>query len=103
MYLYHFLPPVDIYNCMKGRQKLFLDRVINLIVDDTVINYGKDEIHFPSDSSIFLLPADLFSLSIRLKLFSEYCKKVYGLTDQEIDYVWKEYKDIILDKIENER
>ena len=32
-------------------------------------------------------------------LFSEHCENVYGLNNEEIDYVWKEYKDIILDKI----
>jgi hypothetical protein len=31
--------------------------------------------------------------------FSEYCRDNYGLTDEEIDYVWKEYRIIINEKI----
>ena len=31
--------------------------------------------------------------------FLDYCRDTYGLTDQEIKYVWVKYKDIILDKI----
>ena len=89
---------------MEDKQKKYLDKVIELLVKNTVINYGKDEIQFPFFYSRFLRSRfSIFSLSVRLKLFSEYCKEVYGLTDQEIEYVWKEYKDIILDKIENGR
>ncbi len=32
-------------------------------------------------------------------LFSKYCKEKYGLTEDEIDYVWDQYKTIIKDKI----
>ena len=35
--------------------------------------------------------------------FSQHCEEVYGLNDDEIVYVWKQYKEIILDKIENEK
>jgi hypothetical protein len=33
--------------------------------------------------------------------FLKHCKEVYGLNEQEIEYVWKEYRDIINDKIGN--
>jgi hypothetical protein len=33
--------------------------------------------------------------------FSDYCKENYGLTKEEIDYVWDQYKSIIKDKITN--
>ena len=87
---------------MRDNQKIYLDKVIELLVKYTVINYGKDEIQFPFFYSRFLRSRfSIFSLSFRFKLFSEYCKEVYGLTDLEIDYVWNQYKDIITDKIEN--
>ena len=87
---------------MKDNQNKYLDKVVELLVKYTVINYGKEEIQLPFFYSRFLI-STFSSLSVvfRFKLFSEYCKEVYGLTDLEIDYVWKEYKDIILDKIKN--
>jgi hypothetical protein len=32
-------------------------------------------------------------------VFAKYVKNIYGLTDQETEYVWEEYRNIILDKI----
>ena len=95
---------------MKDRQKIFLDRVINLIVDDTIIDYDKEEIHFPFysrplDCPLPLSPLpDSFYRSSRHfppSPFSEYCKNTYGLTDQEVEYVWDQYKSTIKDKITN--
>ena len=93
---------------------IFLDKVIEFLVRGTRIDYDKEEIQFPfpffykfSLSS----PVPFSFLSRLLSLFSvplsssfpKYCKDVYGLTNQEIRYVWDQYKDIITDKIENER
>ena len=86
---------------MRDKQKKYLDKVVELLVKYTVINYGKDEIQFPFYSRFLISTFSSLSVVFRFKLFSEYCKEVYGLTDLEIDYVWKEYKDIILDKIKN--
>jgi len=45
---------------------------------------------FSSSSSSFFLP------------FYKHCRDVYGLNEEEVDYVWKEYGNIILDKIDNQ-
>ena len=85
----------------------FLHKVVDQIVSETIIDYEKGEIQFPfSYSSPFLSPSLLFSrflfVSPSLYLFfSKHCKNVYGLNEQEIEYVWTEYKDIINDKIKN--
>jgi len=98
---------------MKDRQKIFLDRVVKLIVDDTGIYYDRKEINFPyiinynsslpynklihTSFSLFpLVPYSPFSF-----LFSDYCKNTFGLTKEEIKYVWDEYISIINDKIKN--
>jgi len=87
---------------MENKQKIYLDKVVEFLVRDTRIDYDKDEIQFPFFYSRFLMSRfSIFSLSVRLKLFSEYCKEVYGLTEDEVKYVWNQYKDIILDKITN--
>ena len=88
------------------KDKKYLDKVIGSLVRGTKIYYDKDEIHFPSSSSssLSLLPFSSISLyphSPTLFSFTKYCKNVYGLTYDEINYVWGEYKNIINDKIEN--
>ena len=89
---------------MKDNQKKYLDKVVEFLVRGTRIDYEKDEIQFPfSLSSTFVLSYRLPSSypPFFLLLFSKYCKDVYGLTDQEIEYVWNQYRTIILDKITN--
>ena len=91
---------------MKDNQNIYLDKVIEFLVRDTKIDFKGKEIFLPfrllssilslSSLTSFLLLLDLCFLS-----FSKYCKVTYGLTDQEIEYVWKEYKEIIKDKITN--
>ena len=84
----------------------FLNKVVNQIVSETMIDYrGKGKIFTP-----FSLPFYLFlpfypsfssiSSSYRSNFFN-HCEEVYGLNEQEIDYVWNEYGKIIKDKINN--
>jgi len=49
---------------------------------------------FPPPFSTFLLSSPFLGYT-----FEKYCKDIYGLTEEEIKYVWKQYKDIIKDKI----
>ena len=76
--------------------KKYLDKVVGSLVRSTKIDYENDEIHTPFSSSQFLsyFPPLLFSYS-----FTKYCKYTYGLTDDEIEYVWNGYRYNILDKI----
>ena len=80
--------------------KKFLDKVLDQIVSETEIDYEKGIIHFPFiNRSLF---ASVFSPSFPPSLslhFFKHCRDVYGLNDEEIEYVWKEYKRIIKDKI----
>jgi hypothetical protein len=79
----------------------FLNKVVNQIVSETRIDYDMEEIQFPFPP--LLLPSSLFSsfLLHSPSLFSNHCKTVYGLNEEETEYVWKEYREIIKDKIKN--
>ena len=83
---------------MKDRNKIYLDKVIEYLVRDTEIDYGNGNITtpfpFPFSSTSFFRYSLFLSSS-----FTSYCKEVYGLTEDEVKYVWKEYKSIIKDKI----
>ena len=69
----------------------FLDKVIYQIISETRVIDNK--VHTP-----FFLPFSVFCLFLTPTYlfippsFSSHCKKVYSLNEQEIEYVWKEYK-----------
>jgi hypothetical protein len=77
------------------------------MVRDTDIDYDNDRIRspffpYPSprlSSSLFLFPHS----SLTVSFFTRYCKNTYGLTETEIEYVWDQYRDIIKEKIDNEK
>ena len=82
--------------------KKYLDKVIGSLVRGTKIDYEEKRIHFPfffPPPFLSHLSRFLPSYSHLIPLFSKYCKDTFGLTKEEIDYVWKEYKYIITDKI----
>ena len=84
---------------MKDRQRLFLDKIVNLLVDDTILDYDKGTVQYPFHISLYYpLFTQTFPPSPPV-FFSTYCKNQFGLTDEEIDYVWDQYKTFIKDKI----
>lgn len=99
---------------MKDKEKIYLDKVVGSIVRGTRIDYDNDKIHYPFPSSFSnfasssiafffssYFSASSFPLSTFFTSFTEYCKNTFGLTDDEINYVWNQYRKIIIDKIEN--
>lgn len=85
---------------MDNKIKRYLDKVIEHLLRDTKIDYEKKEIRYffsrRLDSVLHGLPS-LYAFSD----FSDYCKNMFGLTEDEIDYVWYGWYDIMLDKINN--
>ena len=85
--------------------KKYLDKVIGSLVRSTDIDYEKEQIYYPFvTSSVFTTPYITFKhLPYRTSpfAFSDYCENTFGLTEDEIKYVWEIYKDIIKDKIDN--
>tara|TARA_R110000803_G_scaffold185378_1_gene247755 strand:- start:457 stop:714 length:258 start_codon:yes stop_codon:yes gene_type:complete len=79
----------------------FLNKVIDQIVSETRIDYDKERVNVPFHTIAIGFHSDIgFSLSHRF-FFDKHCDSVYGLNDDETDYVWEEYKKIIKDKIDN--
>mgnify|MGYP003677889039 CR=1 FL=1 len=83
----------------------FLDKVIEQIVSETRIIDNKLYIPYIFSSvSPSFVPSFRFSFVLRLSspsYFSNHCKEVYSLNEQEIDYVWTKYKKEITDLIED--
>tara|TARA_R110000824_G_scaffold39939_6_gene120211 strand:- start:140 stop:397 length:258 start_codon:yes stop_codon:yes gene_type:complete len=66
----------------------FLDKVIYQIISETRIIDNK--VHSPFSTPFFL--SQFYPFSFSSYSFSSHCKEVYSLNEQEIEYVWKEYK-----------
>lgn len=96
--------------------KKYLDKVLEHMVKKTKIDYGEEEVLTPFASPLhfslnphsfkfykqFLTPTHPFSYNFFISFFS-YTKNHFGLTDDEIRYIFKQYKENINYKIENER
>ena len=86
----------------------FLNKVVDQIISETIMDYDRKVIETPfftppspplfSFLSFYLLAPS--RLSFRF-FFTDHCRDVYGLNDNEVKYVWVEYIQIIKDKIEN--
>ena len=84
------------------KQKDYFDKVVNQIVEETIVTGGEIVAPFTNSASAFSFPY-LLSSSLLFDLFEEYCIGIYGLTKNEIDYVWEQYKDLIKDNIIDSR
>ena len=79
----------------------FLDKVVSQILSETTIDYEKERVYTPFPFPL-LFSHPFLTITITTIIpssFSKHCKEVYGLNEQEIEYVWEEYKRIIKDKI----
>ena len=83
--------------------KRFLNKVVNQIVRETKIDYAEKRVYTPITTHNFSQLLFLFSFPFLSSdsNFSIHCREVYGLNDDEVSYVWNEYKKIIKDKINN--
>ena len=81
----------------------YLDKVVDQILSETIIDYDKEKLHTPFRllSSVSLFFFSYLSPLFPPHYFTHHCKEIYGLNEDEVKYVWKKYKEIIKDKIEN--
>jgi len=69
--------------------KKYLNKVVNQLESETIIDGNIVSTTFiPSFSSFFS--------SSPYTSFSEFVIEVYGLTEEEVKYVWKQYRYIII-------
>ncbi len=80
--------------------KKYLDKVLRHMVKGTKIDYDKGEIIFPFTTNYTPFSMTLpHLLSFLLFPFIEYCVNHFGLIPDEVDYLFKQYREIIEDKI----
>ena len=82
--------------------KKFLNKVVDQIVSETRMDFKQKDIHVP-----FFFTAIRYMLTSCLdhidppRAFSKHCEEVYGLSYDEVKYVWYEYRFIVTHKIIN--
>ena len=84
----------------------YIEHIIKDMVRDTDIDYDNDRIRSPFSLTSHQPTISLISyiyLSPYRPSFSMYCEDTYGLTKTEIEYVWNQYRDIIKDRLRNEK
>jgi len=86
----------------ESTENKFLDRIVDGLVEESRIEYVEEIVHLANFFfQLFNYPfANLYSIP-ETSPFYQHCRDVYGLTPEEITYVWTEYRNIIKDKIEN--
>ena len=67
-----------------------LNKIINKLVGETKIS---EKLVYFGNTRIYL---HHFPAMLSNSYFIHHCRDVYGLTDAEIDYVWKQFKQIIM-------
>lgn len=81
--------------------KKFLNKVVDQIVSETKIDYDRKEIVTPLHPIPLTYNSTTHNPLPLTSFFSRHCRDVYGLNEQEIEYVWGVYSDDIRYKIKN--
>ena len=85
----------------------YLDKVVEYLIDDTVVDYEQKLVTYswvPDYNSQWGIYVPLSYVQYESPFFlsySKYCKDMYGLTEDEVKYVWDEYKNLMLIKCAN--
>ena len=88
-------------NESTGMDNKFLDKVVDQIVGETKIDYDQEILYTPFELPFSVSPISAIFIHISLVSFFTHCEEVYGLTYDELEYVWKKYISIIGNEIES--
>ena len=88
--------------------KKYLNKVVDRLVRETEVDYEKKELYSPfnilSSTELYIaISSSLYTYCLFqiFSSFAKHCEIVYGLNDDEVEYVWEEYKENIRDKVNN--
>ena len=91
----------------------YLNNVLNSLVGETKIDFDEETLYMPFFNSFHAYPFESYYVphffltpspySTTPPSFTQHCRDIYGLNDDESYYVWDEYKTIIEDRLNNGR
>ena len=73
--------------------KKYIDKIFSSLIRSTRFYPDKREVSSPFHNEDDIIPSYAF--------FSSYCENQFGLTEEEIKYVFKQYREIIKNKIDS--
>ena len=82
----------------------YFNKIVDQLVGETRIDYEQQAIFLPHHSYPLLyhtLPVGLLLPARYGPIFFKHCRDIYGITEDEIQYVWGKYINILKDEIEN--
>jgi alcohol dehydrogenase YqhD (iron-dependent ADH family) len=86
-----------------NKKEKYYNYVVNHLVKKTKIDYGKERVIFPfsiiDPQFAFFTPKLL--IDSFLPDFTNYVKERYGVHDEEIEFIWDQYKERIQSLINN--
>tara|TARA_R110000803_G_scaffold117493_2_gene186025 strand:+ start:278 stop:529 length:252 start_codon:yes stop_codon:yes gene_type:complete len=77
-----------------NKKEKYYNYVVEDIVKNTEIDYDQEKIKYPFFSQFIFFNYYPFSSNI-LSMFSNHVRKVYGVHSEEIQTIWKLYKEKI--------
>jgi hypothetical protein len=90
------------------KEKQFLNKVLNRILSEIRMDNKENKIHFPFFSMdidhlviVFMghRTGRVIEPQILFRPFVNHCRNVYGLKDEEINFLWTIFKNIVRDKL----
>jgi hypothetical protein len=90
-----------------SKKEKYINYVVEDLISNTEIDYDQEKIKYPfltysySNTSLTLPPQLLLNYSSPNFPFANHVRKVYGAHSEEIEIIWKLYKERIKDKLNN--
>ena len=92
------------------KQQQYLEKVVNHMVKGSTIDHEEEEVQFPSTKFTPLtylekrkpygyIEFSTFPIIGGSGAFNKYCKETYGLNEEETEYVWKKWLEIMKDMV----
>jgi len=97
----------SINESIDDKKQSYLDKIVRFLVEDTIIYINPNVTNIKTGTityPFFYLTMEFstnnfLTYEIPSIQFLDYCRDNYGLTDNEISYMWGKYRKIILKKI----
>lgn len=92
------------------KQQQYLEKVLNHMVKGSTIDHVEEEVQYPSmkftpltfkekEKPYGYIEFSDFPIIGGAGDFNKYCKETYGLTEEETEYVWERWLEIMKDKV----
>jgi hypothetical protein len=87
---------------MKKNQKMYIDKIAEMLVEDTHIDFELGYFIYPFLTTL-KIPIGFDGFNNSGYNFLIYCRDLYGISGGEIIYLWNQYIYLLENKLKNGR